>query len=198
MIDYMKKTKRQKCGTCSPLPKWMVEESTTRQLDDPEVSYGKPFRWSASRLVASDIKAAICDGQKHQNNPECAALLNVPEWTLDKFMGNLVTNPETLLKNPPDILSAPPGSVRDTLPLGLASRIGSFTEIEEEELWGGPDASWVACNQYNGTCYGGVKKEDWYSPSRGDKCLNEFQVCSSKKPPLCFTFFILFSYIVFS
>lgn len=172
MIDHMKST-RQKCGTCSPVPKWLVEQTSNIELPDgPEVSYGKPFRWSASRLIASDIKAAVCGGQKHRNTPECAAMLSVPEWTLERFMGTLVSDPESLLKDRPDVQSAPPGSVRDTLPQAVA---GGFSFDEEEELWGGPDASWVACNQHNGTCYGGIAKDDWYSPMRGDKCVDTFQ-----------------------
>lgn len=121
-----------------------------------------------SRLLAADIKSAICGGKssRRNNTAECASLLNIPAWSLDKFVGTLV--------------SSPGGLLRPNLIANLSKLAATLPKLVEEKasddfLWDGPDAAWVACNQHNQTCYGGMKKSDWHSKRRGENCVDAFQ-----------------------
>lgn len=169
MVEHMK-TERQSCSTCSPPPDFRVEASAGRRLrDGAEVSYGVPFRWSTSRILAGDMRAALCGGN-HNNTPECLLLMNVSQWTLDGFLSSFVGDVESLLSP----------LARGTPPVPLPMGLRDLAEMDagrpdEDQLWDGPDAAWVACDQYNGTCYGGIPKDDWYGPNRGGVCIDTFQ-----------------------
>ena len=76
MVQKLKKEKRQKCNTCSAPPKFKTESGNFDMPAGPEVSYGIPFRWSASRLLAADVKEMIC-GSRHNNTEGCHSLLNL-------------------------------------------------------------------------------------------------------------------------
>lgn len=135
------------------------------------MSYGQPFRWSSARVLAADVKAAICGGGAHNNTPECRALLDVDEWTLDRFLADFVASPLSLLHG--DVSTGTPVS---TLP-GVVDRLALGTNASAIEglLWDGPDAAWVACSQWNASCYGGIPKDVWHSPARGGACVDAFQ-----------------------
>ena len=46
---------------------------------------------------------------------------------------------------------------------------------DDAMLWSGQDApAWVACNQRNGTCYGKISKDQWYSASKPKVCTDVF------------------------
>ena len=49
-------------------------------------------------------------------------------------------------------------------------------DAENLLLWDGKDApDWVACTQYNNTCYGSISKSDWYNrETRGTMCNKVF------------------------
>ena len=163
MMQYMK-SRRQKCDTCKTDPHtWRVELGTNSMPAGPEVSYGIPFRWSASRLLAADVRKVLC-GNNHNNTAECAALLNIPEWSLDNFINNFVDSPEKLF----DAQVSPTQSTLDILTNKLSNK------PDEDALWDGAGAGWVACSKYNGTCYGTVSKNNWYSEDRGTHCVNAF------------------------
>ncbi len=116
MVRHMKR-QRQRCTSqqCDAIPSasaWKTQDSQTTSLPHgPEVSYGIPFRWSASRLLTADMRSILCssnstaDGPLHFNSstasssslfqqgrryhndtPECDALLNLPAWTVDQFI----------------------------------------------------------------------------------------------------------------
>lgn len=168
MIQHMR-VERQSCDTCSPPPKFKVEVGEADLPAGSEVSYGVPFRWSSARILAKDLRNTICGGH-HNKTVECRMLLNVPEWTLDKFLGKFTGDSEDLLS-----LKARE-SLTSTIPRGILdlSRLEDGRP-DEDQLWDGPDAAWIACNQANGTCYGGMSKEEWYGPKRGVSCVNAFQ-----------------------
>jgi hypothetical protein len=63
MVRQMKKQRircnSQECSAASA-PSWMTETDRQAMPHGPEVSYGIPFRWSASRLLASDMRSVLC------------------------------------------------------------------------------------------------------------------------------------------
>jgi hypothetical protein len=117
MVQHMRR-QRQRCSPqqCDAIPSasaWKTESSQTTPLPHgPEVSYCIPFRWSASRLLAADMRSILCSSNRstshhnsfaasssslssssssfrrkyHNDTPECDALLNLPAWTVDQFI----------------------------------------------------------------------------------------------------------------
>ena len=168
MVEVMRTQRRQKCNTCSKPPIWKAEFNNEPLPHGPEVSYGIPFRWSAGRLLAADMRAAVC-GSRHNTTKECDKLLNLDKWTPEQFMQRYMTG------TMPELVAE---GLRDQSFLSVADAIanasGTMTDADEEEfLWTG--AGWVACSQYNTTCYGGVKKSEWYNrETRGASCNRVF------------------------
>jgi hypothetical protein len=73
-VDRMRQ-KRQTCDTCPLAPTWTDQSGTTPLPKGAEVSYGIPFRWSAARLLAGDLKSLLC-GTHHSNEAACRSLIN--------------------------------------------------------------------------------------------------------------------------
>lgn len=196
MLDNMKQV-RQTCDRCTPPPKWKVEH--TSNLDNqqevrdlpagPEVSYGIPFRWSASRMLAKEAKRVLCglhhssaglDGTAGYHNDTAACLEGVMQtggagsgaWSADGFLRALMSRSEVLMRDPPSEGTA---GVRVPIAEGVASAWTSTQRADERALWEGTDAGWVGCNQVNGTCYGTIPKDVWYSAARGNTCVETFQ-----------------------
>lgn len=165
----MRTQRRQKCSTCSAPPVWRTEFTDEPLPHGPEVSYGIPFRWSASRLLAADMRAAVC-GSRHNDTKECDSLLNLSGngWSKQQFMQKYMTGAM------PQLLAE---SLRTDSPgIGDVLRNASLTFTGEDEdnfLWTG--TGWVACSQYNMTCYGTMRKADWYNrETRGATCNRVF------------------------
>jgi hypothetical protein len=58
---------------------------------------------------------------------------------------------------------------------GLLDVVQSGDEIDDADLWDGPNASWIGCSQQpGGKCFGGMKRAEWYSAERGTHCVNKF------------------------
>lgn len=171
MVEAMRTQRRQKCDTCSAPPVWRTEFSNEPLPHGPEVSYGIPFRWSAARLLASDMRAAAC-GRRRNDTKECDSLLNLANWNPQQFMQRYMGSamPELLALNTPpadDALAAAAG-IGD-----LLRNATTMNNYEDEFLWSG--TGWVACSQYNTTCYGTMKKSDWYNRERrGATCNRVF------------------------
>ncbi len=103
MVQQMRK-KRVRCNAleCSAAsaPAWKTETDNQGMPHGPEVSYGILFRWSASRLLALDMRSVLCSalngsnstttgsGKRgyHNDTSRCDALLNMPAWTVDGFV----------------------------------------------------------------------------------------------------------------
>lgn len=170
MVDAMRTQKRQKCNTCSAPPAWRTEFTNTPLPHGPEVSYGIPFRWSAARLLAADTRAAVC-GSRHNTSRECDDLLNLPAWNSQNFMQRYMTGtmPELLSEHLRAAAQNSPG-IGDA----LRSASSTMTDAEEDQfMWTG--TGWVACSQYNATCYGTMKKSEWYNrATRGASCNRVF------------------------
>jgi hypothetical protein len=106
MVDHMKE-RRVGCGpqqcNAANSPVWKTEFDTQSLPHGPEVSYGIPFRWSTSRLLASDMRSVLCSAIRsasdasananttrprthHDGSAECDGLLNLPAWTMRAFL----------------------------------------------------------------------------------------------------------------
>ncbi len=180
MVESMRTTsKRQKCNKCSKPPEWKTEDGTESMPHGPEVSYGIPFRWSASRLLAADLKAMVC-GSRHNNTEECNSLLNIDAWKqksgfAERYMTG--TMPSLISERLVHEAVVQPS-------IGEAIMNFSKSLLEEDEdmfLWSGETTApgWVACNQMNGTCYGKISKKDWYNrDTRGAMCNRVFEQAS--------------------
>lgn len=168
MVEHMRE-KRQQCSKCSPRPTWVTELDSTKM--NPEVSYGIPFRWSASRLLASDLKSIICNGN-HVTSEECNMLIHEANWTMDKFAEYFVSDVRSLLRNISQDMILDPDLQSIT---SMNTPTGT-----ENDLWNGTDANWVACKLEPNTtnpksiCYGKISKSDWYGPDRAGACVNEY------------------------
>lgn len=139
-------------------------QTDTMKKQGNEVSYGIPFRWSASRMLAADVKEALCGGGAHNDTEACGSLMRMENWELHAFMRAFTGEaPTEQLFHGVENFS---GTV-----LGHAQ---SEAPVDENLLWNGPDAGWVACDKKNFTCYGTLSKDEWYGPRRGDLCVERF------------------------
>jgi hypothetical protein len=81
---------KSRCQKCSPPPKFKTTKGAPMP---PESSFGRPFRLSAERVMAKDIRDAVCAGSK-----ECG-FLNRSAWRAGEFMRNFLLNPSALFLN---------------------------------------------------------------------------------------------------
>jgi hypothetical protein len=165
-IDKMKE-KRQLCGTCPLPPTWKYGADTGKDLPKgAEASYGIPFRWSASRLLAADVKQWLC-GKHHNDTTICRNLINDTAWGLESFIDHFTHDASKLFHNQDSRL-------KHELPM-LSDAISQGNPYDDSQLWDGPDAAWVGCSQEtDGKCHGGIPKSEWLSPARGEKCVDVF------------------------
>jgi hypothetical protein len=171
------KSTRQSCAACSAPPKWMDQSGDTPLPGGAEVSYGTPFRWSASRMLASDMRSIIC-GSHHNTSTACNKMLNTSAWGIGNFIEYFTADAKKLFHQRPRFNSSNSSNSPDKPEIhrqSLAEAINSRKKYDDSELWNGPNAGWVACSQQpDGKCHGGINKEDWYSPRRGAECVNVF------------------------
>lgn len=133
LLENIRKTRRRCTGSqsCSPLPQYYDDEGVNKRPKS-EVSYGVPFKWSASRLMASQIKKSACGGN-HNSTSACETLLNLPEWEIDKFINNMFQTPLALFNG--DRANG------DSVP-SLLDETTAANRPDENLLWDGPDAAW--------------------------------------------------------
>jgi hypothetical protein len=145
MVEAVKTT-RTKCSQCSPPPTFVNSKGVNIQ---PESSFGIPFRFSASRMAAADLRRLVCDGMGGEQN--CSKVLRPAAWTANNFMQTLLTSPSDLFSGEPE--------TSNTAPMQVAS------------TW--PDSDWVFCNTTEalkaGNCMGRIPEASW----RKDR----FQTC---------------------
>lgn len=211
MAEHMKQERvRCNAGECnaassaSSSSSWKTESDARDLPHGAEASYGIPFRWSASRLLASDMRSVLCSALNstnytkrsyHNDSAKCDALLNLPAWTIDGFMQRYADSTfasllQTSLQNlvapgdyevPPSLLDMHKhmqggGQVVDGTYATSLKNIMQKPDVDGSLLWDGPDApAWVACAQKNKTCYGKISKQEWYSPaSKPEACIRVF------------------------
>lgn len=115
------------------------------------------------RLLAADLKSLLC-GTHHNQTDDCRALINESSWGLKSFIDHFTGNASALFKKP---VASPLSSLRDA--------VHAADKVTDDELWDGENASWIGCSQQpGGKCFGGMKRDEWYSPERGLHCVNKF------------------------
>ncbi len=202
MVQHMKKQRlwcgAQECNAATDASSpgsWKTETTRQNMPHGPEVSYGIPFRWSGSRMLASDMRSVLCSALNssnytkrsfHNDSAKCDALLYLPAWTLDGFIRSYSDSTFSTLLHPSlrgglkQGLEVPP-SLLDMHKHMMGLPVdGTYTESfkhimqradDSNLLWDGPSApEWVACSQRNTTCYGKMAKSDWYLPRKASVC----------------------------
>ena len=172
MVAHMKQ-QRVRCNAqeCNAVPPAWKTEFNTQQVNDlphgPEVSYGIPFRWSASRLLAGDMRSVLCSALSnsstagnngttaarrvyHNDSASCDALLNVSAWTVSNFIksyadstfGDLLkaSLKDLLVAGNPDKYPAPPSllEVHDYM-MGRTPSSSSSTSTAFKNIMQRPD-----------------------------------------------------------
>lgn len=82
---------RTACSQCSPPPVFKSQKGRTLT---PESSFGRLHRMSPERLLAKDLRDALCPA----GATACPAL-NIPEWRAGTFMQSYLLHPERLFLN---------------------------------------------------------------------------------------------------
>lgn len=84
------KGRRTRCAACAPPPRFQTQGGAP--MSPPESSFGRPFRLSAERAMAKDLRDAVCAGDA------ACPLLNRSAWRAGEFMRNLLTRPASLFR----------------------------------------------------------------------------------------------------
>lgn len=112
------KARRTRCGACARPPRFTTEGGAP--LPRAESSFGRPFRLSAERMMAKDLRDAVCAG-----DPDCP-VLNRSAWRAGEFMRNFLLSPARLFVG---ANATPPGA--------------SAKDADDSGRW--TDHGWVYC-----------------------------------------------------
>ena len=106
-VTKAKTVRRTRCDRCAAPPRFETNGGTPMA---PESSFGRPFRLSAERMMAKDLREAVCGADQP------CPLLNRSAWRAGEFMRNFLLRPQNLFVNAaaPSAQSAPGGPVDDT------------------------------------------------------------------------------------
>ena len=118
--------------TCDPTPTFTVGGKRVMA----ETSYGVPWRWSPSRLLARDLRFRLCG-----NDTRCPI---VKGWTQDNFWSMMRSN--TLFRPNPSN--------------SLDQMFESSTPAQDSGIWSEP---WMLCtsNSSGTDCQGTMSRHDW-------------------------------------
>lgn len=126
---------RASCAKCSPPPSFFSPSGAPIQA---ESSFGIPFRFSAERAAAADLRKLLCP-----NASQCDLPFNESAWTKGEFMRALLTSPSSLF-------------------LGLHAASPPASAEAGDAAW---DSDWVFCNTSAdlkaGKCKGSISKAKW-------------------------------------
>lgn len=136
---------RRRCGTCTPPPAFVTREGQPIQA---ESSFGLPYRVSAERVLARDLRDAICGG----NGTGCRSVLNASAWRKGEFL-------RALLEDPRRLFTSPPGGAG--LSASYEPRRASMPD--DSHLWA---RDWVYCPTRESLrtsqgCNGSISKARW-------------------------------------
>jgi len=152
---------------CSPPPQFYANESHKLPFG-AEVSYGTPYRISGAKMLAAELKAALCGA--HQNTAECTKILNTSHWTIPTFLRSFFDDPVSLVheqnykKRPAaEQLALPP-------PIRNASTASHASMMWKDHV------GWVFCANTAGdtNCKGTIDWNDWKKDPVGS-CMNTFK-----------------------
>jgi hypothetical protein len=126
-------TKVGTCAMCDPLPTFKSSDGT--QISEPEMSYGKLWRWAPSRKLYQDLRFRLCG-----NDTQCPALRTVNN--LDSFWQFYIN-----------------GGLTGT-PTDPVSQLFAAAEMDPDAWTTTP---WMLCTTVNGVqdCQGSASKRSW-------------------------------------
>ena len=144
------RTRRQRCSQCSPPPRFKTRGGADMY---PESSFGTPYRFSSERVMAADLKEALCG-----NVTECLDGLNQSAWRRGEFARTLLTDPSRLFKDFPGL----------ALNLTRAQPLLPTPPPDEAPLWETP---WMYCPTATSlktgeNCTGAISREEWRASKR--------------------------------
>jgi len=102
-VDTLQKYRagrRAKCNMCSPVPNFRTQGK--KILPNRESSFGEGYRLSAERMLAKDLKGAIC-----AESPTCEKLFNQTSWAPGRFLKTYIQAPWSLFLNQTPITPKP-------------------------------------------------------------------------------------------
>ena len=141
---------RQRCSRCSPPPSFKTRGGAHMQ---PESSFGIPYRLSAERVIAADLKEALCG-----NESECLQGLNKTAWRAGEFAHTFLSEPARLFSNFSGMIAN----------LTESSALLPTPPPDDAALWKTP---WMFCptpsSMKSGVnCTGAITKEQWRTSKR--------------------------------
>jgi hypothetical protein len=135
---------RRLCGKCTRPPKFVTREG--KQIP-AESSFGVPYRVSAERVLARDLREALC-----RNKTRCIGFLNESAWKTGEFIPALLGDPRRLFAQYVErpVISSSYEPRPDRMP-------------DDSKLWA---KKWVYCPTREAlrtgeNCNGSISKERW-------------------------------------
>lgn len=134
---------RRRCSRCTPPPAFATRDGHPLPS---ETSFGLPYRVSAERALARDLREALC------STINCSAALNATAWRKGEFLQALMSDPKRLFVAYVD---------HTNLSSSYEPRRGSMPS--DERLWA---RKWVYCPTRESLrtsvgCNGTLSKERW-------------------------------------
>lgn len=136
---------RRRCSKCTPVPTFATRNG---QPMPAESSFGLSYRVSVERIIARDLKEALCKN----NYTSCKENLNQSAWRKGEFMRTLTQNPKMLFKlqHEQRVISKTLEPKRSAMP-------------DDSHLWERP---WVYCPSRQALktsvgCNGSISKARW-------------------------------------
>ena len=132
--------RRRSCRRCAPTPRFRSRQGTPMA---PESSFGVPYRVSAERVLADDLRRALCKGRD-----DCLERLNLTNWVPGRFMATYLKEPLRLF-------------VSQGAPAVVPRASAVFPS--DDALWARP---WVYCPSAEAlrtgvNCSGAIPKQEW-------------------------------------
>lgn len=150
--------RRQRCSACAPPPTFTTQAGAPIP---PESSFGRLFRPSAERMLAKDLRDALCGA-----NGACPPF-NASAWRRGRFMRNYLQSPASLFVWP-DQPPSPPAPTAPPAP-------------EPASVWEG--RPWVFCPDTGSLrtgagCKGTIPRAAWLQ-DRGGTCSSMIRALSA-------------------
>lgn len=139
-VDKAGSTRRTRCNACSPPPRFITRSG---QPMPPESSFGRPFRVSAERMMAKDLRDAVC------GEDQACPILNRSAWRAGEFMHNFLFRPASLF-----VATGAPAKAQQ----------GSTAPTDDSPKW--VDHGWVYCPDRESLrtgkgCKGSIARDVW-------------------------------------
>ena len=156
MVNNSLRVRRTRCDACSPPPRFVTSAGAGMP---PESSFGRPFRLSAERMMAKDLRDAVCGGSQ-----DCP-ILNRSAWRAGEFMANFLFRPASLF-----VGTSPDPPARQASP-----------GLDDSARW--TDHGWVYCPDRQSLrtgkgCLGSMPRDVWQS-SKTSACPHMVRSLSS-------------------